>query len=118
MEGERMQTIEMCFNNTIEKHTNFRHAAASLLQNISILTPSEIDQRCRELENLHVDLLANKDYLFALMEFMGPGILDTAYIGEFQRALNKSIEICEDLYKKILNYRDSLTSNPDFSTRS
>ncbi len=105
-----MQTIEMCFNNSIEKHSIFKQAATSLIQEIPSLSPHEIDHRCKELEILHNDLISNKDYLFALMEFMGPGILDNSYIGEFQRALDRSIAACDTLFTEILNYRKTLVS--------
>lgn len=102
-----METIEMCFNNTIEKHSIFKQAATSLIQEIPTLSPSEIKHRCQELEILYNDLTSNKEYLFTLMEFMGPGILDTSYIGEFQRALDKSIATCEKLYQEINNYKNN-----------
>lgn len=107
-----MQTIEMCFNNTIEKHRIFKQAATTLIQEVSQLTPSEIDHRCQELEILHNDVTSNKDYLFTLMEFTGPGILDAAYLGEFQRALDKSIATCDNLYNEILKYRTQLPQSP------
>jgi hypothetical protein len=113
MEGEGMQTIEMCFNNTIEKHSIFKQAAQSLKNEIPSLAPHEIDRRCRELEILHKDVISNKEYLFTLMEFMGPDILDTAYIGEFQQALDKSIAVCNDLYKEILVYRNTFPPDLD-----
>ncbi len=102
-----MQTIEMCFNNTIEKHSIFKQAATSLIQEISTLSPAEIDHRCQELEILYNDLTSNKEYLFTLMEFIGPGILDTSYIGEFQRAVDKSIATCDNLYNKVFEYRNT-----------
>jgi len=106
-----MQTIEMCFNNTIEKHSIFKQAVTSLIQEIPQLSLSEINNRCQELEILYQDLTSNKEYLFALMEFMGPGILDTSYIGEFQRALDKSIATCDNLHQEILKYRNTYLSS-------
>lgn len=108
-----MQTIEMCFNNTIEKHSIFKQATTLLIQEIASLSPSEIYGRCQELEILYRDLVSNKDYLFTLMEFMGPGVLDTSYIGEFQRALDKSIAVCDTLYKEVINYKNTQLTSLD-----
>lgn len=103
-----MQTIEIYFADAIEKHGLFKEAAASLIQEISSLTPGAIDRRCKELTGLNQELLADKNHLCALMEFIGPGILDTSYVGEFQRALDKSIAVCDELYKEIHIYRQNL----------
>jgi hypothetical protein len=44
------------------------------------------------------------------MEFMGPGILDAPFIGEFQRVLDSSIHACDTLYDEIINYKNELLS--------
>jgi hypothetical protein len=105
-----MQTIEMYFNDTIAKYSLFKQAAASLVQEIPSLTPIDIDNRCQELTTLYNRLLPDKNHLFSLMEFMGPSILDTSYISEFQRALDKSIDTCNVLYEELRIYKDNLIS--------
>lgn len=108
-----MQTVEMCFNDTIAKYSLFKQAATLLIEEIPSLTPEAIHLRCADLRTLQQELTDNKDYLFDLMEFMGPGILDTAYIGEFQRALNTSILSCDALYAEILSCQDNLLFSPE-----
>jgi hypothetical protein len=103
-----MQTIEMYFNTAIEKHSIFKQTATLLLQEIPALAPLTICHRCRELTILHNRLIADQNHLFDLMEFMGPGILDTLFIGEFQRALGKSLETCNALFKELQSYKENL----------
>lgn len=105
-----MQTVEMYFNDTIEKYSLFKQAAVSLIQEIPSLSPELISNRCDDLTAMHHELTVNKEQFFIIMEFMGPGILETSHIGEFQRALDKSILACDNLYAKILVYKNELTS--------
>jgi len=44
------------------------------------------------------------------MEFMGSTILDTSYVGEFQRALDKSIVTCDSLHAELTLYRNTLAA--------
>ncbi len=108
-----MQTVEMYFNDTITKYSLFKQAASLLIQEVSSLTPIEIQHRCAELSTLRQDLSENSDQLFILMEFMGRGILDTSYVGEFQRALDTSILTCDSLYAEILVYKNALVPGPE-----
>jgi hypothetical protein len=106
--GQKMQSVEMYFNDMIAKHNLFKQAATLLIQDAASLTPNDIHQRCRALSTMRMELTENNDQLSILMEFMGPGILDTSYIGEFQRALDKSILTCNSLYAEIVAYKDTL----------
>ena len=105
-----MQTVEMYFNDAIEKYSLFKEAAVSLIQEITSLPPEVIYHRCEDLTAMHQELTENKEQFFIVMEFLGPGILNTSHIGEFQRALDKSIHACDTLYAKILVYKNELTS--------
>lgn len=108
-----MQSIEMYFNDTIEKISLFKQAAILLVQEIHALTPEAVHQRCNNLSAMQVKLTENKEQLFIIMEFMGPGVLDNSFIGEFQRALGKSILACDTLYTEILAYKHNLSSHPE-----
>jgi hypothetical protein len=107
-----MQSIEMYFNDTIAKYSIFKQAATSLVQEIPAMTPDDIFRRCENLSALRKEATKDKDQLFIIMEFMGPGILDAAFIGEFQRVLDTSILVCDTLYAEILLYKERLTSRP------
>ena len=105
-----MQTIEMYFNDTIAKYSLFKQAAISLVQEIPAMTPDDIFRRCENLSALRTEATQDKDQFFIIMEFMGPGILDSSFIGEFQRVLDTSILACDTLYTEILSYKDDLLS--------
>lgn len=105
-----MQSVEMYFIDTIEKHNLFKQAATSLLQEVPTLTPADVYQRCINLSAMQKELTENKEQFFVIMEFMGSGMLDTASVGEFQRALDESIIACDKLYAEILGYKHNLAS--------
>ena len=105
-----MLNVEIRFNDTIAKYNLFQQAAVALMQEIHSLSPEMIYHRCERLTAMHHEMMENKEQLFSMMEFFGPGILETSYIGDFQRALDKSITACEALYQEILAYRELLGS--------
>ena len=105
-----MLNVELYFNETISRYNLFKQAAVHLLQEVRLLSPEEIHGRCKRLTEMHRELMENKEQLFTIIEFVGPGILDTAYIGEFQRALDTSVAACDALYQEILVYRDNLSA--------
>ncbi len=107
-----MQTIEMYINDTIAKYSLFKQAATQLIQEIPSLQPRDILHRCEDLTSQHKKIDQDKEQLFIRIEFMGPSILDTSYIGEFQRALDKTILACDLLHTEIAIYRESLASRP------
>lgn len=106
-----MQSIEMYFNDTIAKYSLFKQAATVLIQEIPSLQPLDLFHRCEDLSALHQEITQEKEQLFIRMEFMGSGILDTSYIGEFQRALDKSILACDTLHAEITIYKNSLIAS-------
>ena len=110
-----MHSVETYFNDTIAKYSLFKQAATLLIQEISSLTPLDVRDRCERLSVMRQELVENSDQLFMLMEFMGRGILDTSYIGEFQRALDASILICDSLYAEITSYKTAFLSRSESS---
>jgi hypothetical protein len=50
----------------------------------------------------------DQEHFFTVMEFFGPELLETAAIGEFQRALDQSITTCNTLHQEIVVYRRRL----------
>ncbi len=103
-----MQSASMYFNDTIEQCNLFKQAATSIIAGIHTLSPDDIYQRCEKLSTMLKDLTENKEQFFTVLEFFGPGVLDTSSIGEFQRALDKSILTCDSLYAEILIYKQNL----------
>ncbi len=104
-----MQTVEMQFIDAIHNYGLFQQAATLLIEEIPGLTPDDIYQRCSELAALQCELTEGQSHLFVLMEFVGPEILDQPFIGEFQRALQKSIRTSDMLRAEILHYKNADT---------
>jgi len=103
-----MKSVEMYFNDTIAKYSLFKQAATLLIKEIPALSPLDISNRCGNLTTMHKELNEGRDQLFILMEFVGSTILDTSYVGEFQRALDKSIVACDLLHDELTFYQNSL----------
>jgi hypothetical protein len=103
-----MQTTEMYFNDTTEKYRYFNEAASLLTRDIPSLSAIEIERRCTGLTTLQRELTDNNDQLCLIMESMGSEILDTSYIGELQRAIDKSVIASDSLRAELLLYRNNL----------
>ncbi len=92
-----MQSVEMYFNKTINKFRRLKQDTFLLIDDIPLLSPIEIDNRCNALTTLQQEITDDNDQLCLLMEDIGPDILETSYIGEYQRAMDKSIHACDSL---------------------
>lgn len=100
-----MQTVALSFTDAIEKYTQLQQATDLLIVAIPGLSPGEIGSRCEHLTTLQRAITAENDRLCLLMEAIGPEILDTAEVGEYQRAMDRSILACDSLRQEILLHR-------------
>jgi hypothetical protein len=107
-EGEMMESVEWYFADSIEKLDVFILAAATLVDELPSLQANDIQQRCEALIGIQEKLSQDKEFFFTLIEFLGPGVLSTTYIGEFQRALDKSILTCDILQSAVVKYRQDI----------
>lgn len=105
-----MQPVECHFIDTIAQLGAFTVAATAIVNEISAITPGDLQLRCQELSGLQKKFNKDNEQFFAIMEFVGPGVLDISYVGEFQRALDKSILACDILYAVVLEYRQNITA--------
>ena len=103
-----MQTVEQCCQELIARYNLFKQEATRLSENIPALTPPEILHRCEQLAQMHSAMYQTRERFLQLLEFIGPSTLDAAYLGEFQRTLDKSILACDGLFQEILDYRQRL----------
>lgn len=103
-----MQTVEMFFNDTIEMHRHFKKVVSLLIQEVPLLSPIEIQSRCAALIPLQRELTDCSDQFCLIIGGMGPDILETPYIGELQRGIDKSVIACDALHAEILLYRTGL----------
>lgn len=103
-----MESVEWYFADSIKKLDVFTLATTTLVEEIPLLNPDVVQQRCQALIGIQQKLSEDKELFFAIIEFLGPGVLTTSYIGEFQRALDKSILSCDILHTVVLQYRQNI----------
>lgn len=103
-----MQTVAIYLTDTIKKYLQFQQATDRLRAALPGLSPGEINSRCQHLTTLQRAITADNDQLCLLMEEVGPEILDTAEVGEYQRAMDRSILACESLRQEILLHRQQV----------
>ncbi len=101
-----MQTVETYFNDTIEKYRQLKQTADLLIQSIPLLSPIEIENRCNELHLVQKEIYKDHSRLCLIMEGIGPEILNTSYIGEYQRAMDRAILACDTLQAELCFYQD------------
>ena len=107
-EGEQMQTVEMYFNEKIEQYRQLKNDTFILIEDIPLLSPVELGNRCDALSTQQQKIVHDHEHLCLVMEDIGPEILNTSYIGEYQRALDKSILAYDILQTEIYSYRNKL----------
>ncbi len=100
-----MHAMESFIGEAVARYQCINQAAAELLTEIPDLSPGLIHQRCQTLAEMQQRLDEDQEHFFTVMEFFGPELLKTAAVGEFQRALDCSIDTLEALHTKLLAYR-------------
>jgi len=103
-----MRSVEQYFNDTIEKYRQLKQATLTLVAAIHSLSPIEIENCCNALTALQRELAVDNDQLSSLMEDIGPEILNSSYLGEYQRAMDKSILACDTLQAAMDIYKNSM----------
>ncbi|MBV5329161.1 MAG: hypothetical protein JZU65_16300 [Chlorobium sp.] len=103
-----MRSVEQYFNDTIEKYSQLKQATLTLVEAIHGLSPIEIENRCNALTTLQRELAVDNDQLNLLMEDIGPEILNNSYLGEYQRAMDKSILAYDTLQAAMHIYRNRI----------
>jgi hypothetical protein len=109
-EGAQMKAVESHFISTIGQLAAFTLAATTIVQEIAAIAPKDLQFRCEELSGMQKKFNRDNELFFEILEFVGPSVLDIDHIGEFQRALDKSIAACDILYAVVLEYRINLAS--------
>ncbi len=107
-----MQTVEMYFNEKIEEYRRFKQDTFTLIEDIRLLSPIELGNRCDALATQKQEIIHDHAHLCLIMEDIGPEILNTSYIGEYQRALDKSILACDMLQAEIHSYKNRMQALP------
>ena len=107
-----MQTVEMYFTEKIEEYRQLKQDTCSLIEDIPLLSPLELGNRCDALAMQQREIIHDHEHICLIMEEIGPEILNTSYIGEYQRALDKSILACDMLQVEIHSYKNRMYALP------
>lgn len=103
-----MNTTTDLFRESIEQYKYLTDQTNSLASKMAGLSPEEILQHCEELQQLQQKQAVVDTFILEVMADNGPQILDTQYIGEYQRIMNKAIQSCDKVASKAKTIRTLL----------
>lgn len=103
-----MNTTTDLFRESIEQYKYLIDQTNSLASKMAGLSPEEILQHCEELQQLQQKQAVVDTFILEIMADNGPQILDTQYIGEYQRIMNKAIQSCDKVASKAKTIRTLL----------
>ncbi|MBL4902508.1 hypothetical protein JYT85_00405 [Desulfocapsa sp. AH-315-G09] len=86
-----MKTTEDLFRDSINQYKTLITDASALSEIIPNLSPDEILHRCKDLKKQQHEQLLIDNFIVEIMVTSGPQILETPYIGEYQRILNEAM---------------------------
>ncbi len=88
------------FHEAIVQYQRLEQETINLANEIAALSPEEILNRCTSLQEMQEDIAEKDAALVELMKFIGPDILNTPFLGEYQRALDKAIKASDRVSQK------------------
>lgn len=95
-----MKTTEDLFRESIDQYKILIADAYDLSKIITDLSPDEILNRCENLQKQQNEQLIIDKFIIEIMVDSGAQILETPYIGEYQRILDKAMQACDDVALK------------------
>jgi len=105
-----MNTTNDLFQESIERYKYLIDQTNSLASKMAGLSPEEILQHCEDLQKLQQKQAVVDKFILEVMTDNGPQVLDTQYIGEYQRIVNKAIQSCDKVASKAKTIRTLLQS--------
>lgn len=103
-----MKTTEDLFRESIDQYKTLISDASDLSKTIANLSPNEILRRCENLQKLQNKQAEIDKFIIEIMLDSGPHILETPYIGEYQRMLDKAMQACDEVSLKAQAIRATL----------
>jgi hypothetical protein len=103
-----MKTTEELFRGSINKYKILITEASELSKSIATLSPDEIMERCGNLQKQQNQQVEIDKFIVEIMVDCGPRILETPYIGEYQRILDKAMQACDEVALKAKAIRKTL----------
>lgn len=95
-----MKTPEKLFRGSIEQYQNLIRKTSDIHNNMANLSPDEIFERCQQVLELQQDQAKVDKFIVDVMIDIGPQILDTPYVGEYQRIIAKAKQASDKVASK------------------
>jgi hypothetical protein len=103
-----MKTTEAIFRESIDQYKILINNASALSKIIADLAPAEILRCCKTLQKQQRKQGEVDKFIIEIMLDSGPRILETPYIGEYQRVLDKAMQACDEVALKAKAIRTTL----------
>ncbi len=103
-----MKTAENIFRESIDQYKALITDASDFNKIIENLSPEEILQRCEILQKQQNEQAKIDKFIIEIMLDFGPRILETPYIGEYQKILDKAMQACDEVAWKAQAIRTRL----------
>jgi len=95
-----MKTTEDLFRDSIDQYKMLITDASDLSEIIPNLSPDEILHRCNSLQKQQNEQIVIDNFIVEIMVDSGPQILETPYIGEYQRILDEAMTAFDEVALK------------------
>jgi len=105
-----MKTPDELFQGSIDHYQELIRGAEDLYDNMASLSPDMILERCNQLRQLLKEQKETDKFILDIMLDIGPSILDTPYIGEYQRVLDNAKQYSDKVASKARILRTLLQS--------
>ena len=95
-----MKTTEDLFRESIDQYKILIADASNLSKVITNLSPDEILHRCKNIQQQQNKQIVIDNFIVEIMLDSGPEILESPYIGEYQRILDEAMLACDEVALK------------------
>ncbi|MCK5664472.1 MAG: hypothetical protein KAI17_13365 [Thiotrichaceae bacterium] len=103
-----MKTTDDLFQESIDQYKSLLTDASDLSKSMTELSLDEVLHRCNNLQERHNKQIKIDAFLIDVMLETGPEILNTPYIGEYQRILDMAILACDEVSMKAKAIRSTM----------
>ncbi len=100
-----MKTTEDLFRESTEQYQQLIQNIADLSSHMASSTPEEILKHCEELQEMQKKQAKLDKFIVEIMNDLGPQILETPYVGEYQRMLDNALQSCNEVAAKAKTLR-------------
>jgi len=95
-----MKTPEELFQGSIDHYQQLIRQTSELHDNMAALSPDTILERCQQARKLLQDQAEVDKFIIDVMMDIGPQILDSPFVGEYQRVLAEAKQASDKVASK------------------